>query len=199
MISNRETDQLLVRLAQSGNRPAFDTLVLRYRRRLLRHVLPLVRDEGEAEDVVQDAFFSAFNSLHHFRGDSEFSTWLYRIAINSAKHSLSQAKRRFPNISDFVNEDDREGMLHEQEMDFETPEAMLESQQILHLLNEAIENLPPEQREALMLREIEGLSYDSIAISMDCPIGTVRSRVHRARDGIAAYLHSKLDMGPSKH
>ena len=199
MISNRESDQLLVSLAQSGNRPAFDTLVTRYRRQLLRQVMPLVRDEGEAEDVVQDAFISAFNSLHNFRGDSEFSTWLYRIAINSAKQNLSQSKRRFPNISDMINDDDREGMLHEQEMDFQTPDAMLESQQILRLLNEAIEQLPPEQREALMLREIEGLSYDSIAISMDCPIGTVRSRVHRARDGVAAYLGSKLGVESSKH
>lgn len=199
MISNRESDQLLVRLAQSGDRPAFDTLVLRYRRQLLRHVLPLVRDESEAEDVVQDAFVSAFNAIHHFRGESEFSTWLYRIAINSAKHNLSQAKRRFPNISDFMGEDDREGMLHEQEIDFETPEAMLESRQILHLLNEAIEHLPPEQREALMLREIDGLSYDSIAISMDCPIGTVRSRVHRARDGIASYIGAKLNFQLKKH
>lgn len=193
MLNSGESDQLLVRLAQDGSSAAFDALVLRYRRQLVRQVLPLVRDNSEAEDIVQDALVSAFSSLRNFRGDSSFFTWLYRIAINSAKYSRMRSTRRLPLISDIADESDQERLFHEQEIDLETPESILESQQLLHLLSEAIDELPADYRDALLFRELEGLSYEEIAERMHCPVGTVRSRVHRARDSIATALRTIVD------
>lgn len=193
MLNSGESDQLLVRLAQDGSSAAFDALVLRYRRQLVRQVLPLVRDNSEAEDIVQDALVSAFSSLRNFRGDSSFFTWLYRIAINSAKYSRMRSTRRLPLISDIADESDQERLFHEQEIDLETPESILESQQLLHLLSEAIDELPADYRDALLFRELEGLSYEEIAERMHCPVGTVRSRVHRARDSIATALRMIVD------
>lgn len=199
MISSSENDQQLVRLAQDGSAEAFDALVSRYRRQLIRQVLPLVRDNSEAEDIVQDALVSAFSSLRNFRGDSSFFTWLYRIAINSAKYARMRSMRRLPLISDIAEESDQERMVAEQEMDLETPESILESQQLLQLLSQAIDDLPADYREALMLRELEGLSYEEIAERMHCPVGTVRSRVHRARDSITSALRAALDFPPLRH
>lgn len=193
MLNSGDSDQLLVRLAQDGSSAAFDALVLRYRRQLVRQVLPLVRDNSEAEDIVQDALVSAFSSLRNFRGDSSFFTWLYRIAINSAKYSRMRSTRRLPLISDIADESDQERLFHEQEIDLETPESILESQQLLHLLSEAIDELPADYRDALLFRELEGLSYEEIAERMHCPVGTVRSRVHRARDSIATALRMIVD------
>lgn len=193
MLNSGESDQLLVRLAQDGSAAAFDALVLRYRRQLVRQVLPLVRDNSEAEDIVQDALVSAFSSLRNFRGDSSFFTWLYRIAINSAKYSRMRSTRRLPLISDIAEDGDQERLYNEQEIDLETPESILESQQLLRLLSDAIDELPADYRDALLFRELEGLSYDEIADRMHCPVGTVRSRVHRARDSIATALRAIVD------
>jgi RNA polymerase sigma-70 factor (ECF subfamily) len=157
------------------------------------------RDANEAEDIVQDALMSAFGSLKHFRGDSSFFTWLYRIAINSAKHSWNQSARRLPRFSDISDTSDNDHMLDDREIDLETPEALMESRQILRLLNDVIERLPPEQREALLLRELDGLSYEEIAAAMHCPVGTVRSRVSRAREAISAAISISLDGPMSKH
>lgn len=199
MVSSGESDQLLVRLAQDGSGAAFDALVLRYRRQLVRQVLPLVRDNSEAEDIVQDALMSAFSSLRNFRGDSSFFTWLYRIAINSAKYSRMRSTRRLPLISDIADESDQERLAAEQGTDLETPESILESQQLLRLLSAVIDELPVDYREALMLRELEGLSYEEIAERMHCPVGTVRSRVHRARDSITSALRAAFDVAAVKH
>lgn len=199
MISTRESDQLLVRLAQGGSEAAFNALVLRYRRPLVRQVLAMVRDSTEAEDVVQDALMSAFSSLGSFRGDSSFFTWLYRIAINAAKHSWTRSTRRFPSFSDISDADDREGAKEESEIDMETPESVLEGKQILRTLSDVIDRLPAEQQEALMLRELDGLSYEQIATAMHCPVGTVRSRVSRARETISAAINVSLDAPASKH
>jgi RNA polymerase sigma-70 factor (ECF subfamily) len=199
MKSSRESDQLLVRLAQDGSEAAFNALVLRYRRLLIRQVMHFARDANEAEDIVQDALMSAFGSLKHFRGDSSFFTWLYRIAINSAKHSWNQSARRLPRFSDISDTSDNDHMLDDREIDLETPEALMESRQILRLLNDVIERLPPEQREALLLRELDGLSYEEIAAAMHCPVGTVRSRVSRAREAISAAISISLDGPMSKH
>jgi RNA polymerase sigma-70 factor (ECF subfamily) len=199
MKSTRESDQLLVRQAQDGSEAAFNELVIRYRRLLIRQVLPFVRDSNEAEDIVQDALMSAFSSLKNFRGDSSFFTWLYRIAINSAKHSWSQSTRRLPRFSDFPDTSGDDHMMDEKEIDLETPEALMESRQILRLLSDVIERLPAEQQEALMLRELDGLSYEEIAAAMHCPVGTVRSRVSRAREAISAAISVSLDGPMSKH
>ncbi|MCS0658997.1 sigma-70 family RNA polymerase sigma factor [Massilia terrae] len=199
MLNNSESDQLLVRLAQDGSGPAFDTLVLRYRRQLVRQVLPLVRDNSEAEDIVQDALVSAFSSLRNFRGDSSFFTWLYRIAINSAKYSRLRSSRRLPLISDIADQDDQERLVSEQFIELETPESILESQQLLHLLSVAIDELSADYRDALLLRELEGLSYEEIAERMHCPVGTVRSRVHRARESISSALRAIIEAPAAKH
>lgn len=190
MESSRESDQQLVRLAQDGDKAAFDELVLRYRRQLIRQVLPLARDNSEAEDIVQEALMSAFSSLRNFRGDSSFFTWLYRIAMNSAKYARMRSTRRLPRVSDIGDETDRERLVAEQDMDLATPESILEGEQLLRLLSAAIDELPADYREALMLRELDGLSYEEIAEKMHCPVGTVRSRVHRARDAITSALQA---------
>jgi len=194
MPSIRDTDQVLVRLAQDGERAAFDILVRRYRRYLIRQVLPLLRDINDAEDVVQEAFVSAYNAIPNFRGDAAFSTWVYRIAINSAKRYRLESSQRFPLLSDIAETDKIEGMLDEGQMSLETPESLLESSEMLGLINNVFDALPHEQQEALIMREIDGLSYEEIAENMHCPVGTVRSRVHRARDAISAAL-TKVAVG----
>lgn len=203
MPSIRDTDQVLVRLAQDGERTAFDILVRRYRRFLIRQVLPLLRDINDAEDVVQEAFVSAYNAIPNFRGDAAFSTWVYRIAINSAKRYRLEAAQRFPIMSDIAEADKIEGLMDESQMSLDTPESLLESSEMLRLINEVFDALPQEQQEALIMREFDGLSYEEIAENMHCPVGTVRSRVHRARDAISAAL-TRVAVGlpagqPSRH
>ncbi|MGZ4869150.1 MAG: sigma-70 family RNA polymerase sigma factor [Halobacteriota archaeon] len=188
MPSIRDSDQFLVRLAQDGDRAAFDVLVLRYRRLLIRQVLPLLRDINDAEDVVQEAFVSAYNAIRNFRGDAAFFTWVYRIAMNSAKRYRQESAQRFPLVSDIVENENAEGIVREGQMSLETPESLLEGHEVLRLINEVFDKLPPEQQEVLMMREIDGLSYEEIAENMHCPVGTVRSRVHRARDAISTAL-----------
>lgn len=190
MKSRQEQDLELVELAQTGDMRAFDTLVTRYKRPLIRYLSTMIRDLGDTEDVVQETFIKAYMGLNSFRGDSSFSTWLFRIGINTAKRSLAQSGRRFLDLQ--VEQSDKEGSQQrfEGQPDFDTPEARLETKQILNLLDEAMDELPEEQRTSLVLRELEGLSYEEIAEQMHCPVGTVRSRIHRARDAIAAALKS---------
>jgi RNA polymerase sigma-70 factor (ECF subfamily) len=192
--TERECDQLLVERVQSGDKRAFDVLVSKYQRRLMRLVSRLVHDPAEAEDVVQETFIKAYRALRHFRGDSAFYTWLYRIGINTAKNYLVTLGRRTPTSTDTDAEqaetfDDGDNL-----RDINTPESMLASKQIAETVNAAMDLLPLELRTAIVLREIEGLSYEEISEIMACPIGTVRSRIFRAREVIAEKLKPLLDM-----
>ncbi|WP_035787606.1 MULTISPECIES: RNA polymerase sigma factor RpoE [unclassified Janthinobacterium] len=196
--TERECDQLLVERVQSGDKRAFDVLVSKYQRRLMRLVSRLVHDPAEAEDVVQETFIKAYRALRHFRGDSAFYTWLYRIGINTAKNFLVTQGRRTPTSTDTDAEqaeafDDGDNL-----RDINTPESMLASKQIAETVNAAMDLLPLELRTAIVLREIEGLSYEEISDIMACPIGTVRSRIFRAREVIAEKLRPLLDMPVDK-
>ncbi len=195
-MGDREVDQLLVERAQRGDKHAFELLVVKYQRRLARLISRFVRDAAEVEDVTQEAFIKAYRALPGFRGESAFYTWLYRIGINSAKNYLLAAKRRVPTTT-FFDADDAEGfedggLLQE----VNTPENELMSKQVVEVVNASLQQLPDDLRTALTLREIEGLSYEEIADVMNCPIGTVRSRIFRAREAIAENLRPLL--GTSK-
>jgi RNA polymerase sigma-70 factor (ECF subfamily) len=188
MNTGLETDERLVELAQAGNSAAFSMLVSRYRRKLLRFIEPLVMNASEGEDVVQEALLAAYRALHTFRGDSTFATWLYKIAINKAKNLRAQSFRRLPasrGEGEDLIDDPVSGMVV-----VETPETILERDELLNVVDSAIDQLPTEQREAFLLVELEGLSYEQIAALMRSPIGTVRSRVHRAREFIAVALRN---------
>ncbi|MFZ6674129.1 RNA polymerase sigma factor RpoE [Undibacterium sp. Rencai35W] len=192
MTTEREIDQLLVERVQRGDKKAFELLVSKYQRKLMRLVSRLVHDQAEAEDVVQEAFIKAYRALANFRGDSAFYTWLYRIGVNTAKNYLVTQGRRAPTSTDSDIEEaetfaDAEGL-----RDINTPESLLASKQIADTVNSAMQALPEELRNAITLREIEGLSYDEIAEVMLCPIGTVRSRIFRAREAIAEKLRPVL-------
>lgn len=192
-MGDREVDQQLVERAQAGDKHAFELLVAKYQRRLGRLINRFVRDSAEAEDVTQDAFIKAYRALPGFRGDSAFYTWLYRIGINTAKNYLLALGRRAPTSTHFDAEEaeafEHAGLLHE----VSTPENELMSKQVVAVVNESLQQLPDDLRMALTLREIEGLSYEEIAAVMNCPIGTVRSRIFRARDAIAVNLRPLLD------
>ena len=197
-MSEREVDQLLVERAQRGDKRAFELLVEKYQHKLARLVSRLVRDPGEAEDVTQEAFIKAYRALPSFRGDSAFYTWLYRIGINTAKNFLVATGRRAPTSTE-VDAEEAEGfesseLLH----DINTPESLLLTKEIGTTVNGAIESLPEELRSAIQLRELEGMSYEEIAKLMDCPIGTVRSRIFRAREAIAEKLKPLLDTAADK-
>jgi len=198
VVSERDVDQLLVERAQRGDKRAFELLVEKYQRKLARLVSRLVRDPGEAEDVTQEAFIKAYRALPSFRGDSAFYTWLYRIGINTAKNYLVAMGRRAPTSTE-VNAEEAEGYDDgEQLRDINTPESLLLSKEIGATVNAAIEALPEELRSAIQLRELEGMSYEEIAKLMDCPIGTVRSRIFRAREAIAERLKPLLDTAVDK-
>jgi RNA polymerase sigma-70 factor (ECF subfamily) len=197
-VSEREVDQQLVERAQRGDKRAFELLVEKYQRKLARLVSRLVRDPGDAEDVTQEAFVKAYRALPSFRGDSAFYTWLYRIGINAAKNYLVATGRRAP-TSTGVDTEEAEGLESgEQLRDINTPESLLLSKEIGATVNAAIESLPEELRSAIQLRELEGMSYEEIAKLMDCPIGTVRSRIFRAREAIAERLKPLLDTASDK-
>ena len=197
-MSEREVDQLLVERAQRGDKRAFELLVEKYQRKLARLLSRLVRDPGEVEDVTQEAFVKAYRALPSFRGDSAFYTWLYRIGINTAKNYLVAMRRRAP-TSTGVDAEEAEGFeSSEQLRDINTPESLLLSKEIAATVNAAIESLPEELRSAIQLRELEGMSYEDIAKLMDCPIGTVRSRIFRAREAIADKLKPLLDTSADK-
>jgi RNA polymerase sigma-70 factor, ECF subfamily len=191
-MSDREVDQQLVERAQAGDKRAFELLVIKYQRKVERLLSRIVRDAGEVEDVAQESFIKAYRALAGFRGDSAFYTWLYRIAVNTAKNYLISQGRRAPTSTDFDAEEaegfeDATGL-----RDIATPDAELMSKQIGQIVNKTIEALPDELRTAITLREIDGMSYEEIAQIMDCPIGTVRSRIFRAREAVAEQLRPQL-------
>jgi RNA polymerase sigma factor RpoE len=197
-MSEREIDQKLVERAQSGDKRAFELLVAKYQRKLGRLLSRFIRDPAEVEDVAQEAFIKAYRALPSFRGDSAFYTWLYRIGINTAKNYLVAQGRRAPTSTEFDSDEAETFEDGEQLRDINTPENMLISKQIGETVNAAMEALPEELRTAIMLRELEGLSYEEIARIMDCPIGTVRSRIFRAREAVAAKLRPLLDTAPDR-
>jgi RNA polymerase sigma-70 factor (ECF subfamily) len=197
-MADREVDQQLVERAQRGDKRAFDLLVAKYQRKLGRLLSRFIRDPAEVEDVAQEAFIKAYRALPSFRGDSAFYTWLYRIGINTAKNYLVALGRRAPTVTEF-DSDEAEGFEGgEQLRDINTPESMLMSKEIGSTVSAAMEDLPEDLRTAITLREIEGLSYEEIASIMNCPIGTVRSRIFRAREAIAARLRPLLETRKDK-
>ena len=191
-MGDREVDQQLVERAQRGDKHAFELLIIKYQRRLARLISRFVRDGTEVEDVTQEAFIKAYRALPGFRGESAFYTWLYRIGINTAKNYLLAFKRRVPTTTIFDSEEaesfEEASLLRE----VDTPENELMSKQVVNVVNSSLEQLPDDLRIALTLREIEGLSYEEIADVMNCPIGTVRSRIFRAREAIAENLRPLL-------
>ena len=191
-MGDREVDQQLVERAQRGDKRAFELLVLKYQRKLGRLLSRFVRDPAEVEDVTQEAFIKAYRALPGFRGESAFYTWLYRIGINTAKNYLVALGRRAPTSTGFDNEEAEGFEDAEQLRDSSTPESELEGKEIAATVNRAVDALPKDLRTAITLREIEGLSYEEIANVMNCPVGTVRSRIFRARDAIAAELRPLL-------
>src|SRR6195952_1784396 len=186
------SDLSLVQRVQRGDKGAFDVLVLKYQHKVVKLVMRYVRNPAEAEDIAQDAFIKAYRALPQFRGDSAFYTWLYRIGINTAKNYLVTMGRRAPTSTEADAEEAETFDDGEQLRDINTPESMLATKQIAQTVNLAMDALPDELRMAITLREIEGLSYDEIAEAMGCPIGTVRSRIFRAREAIADKLRPLL-------
>ena len=197
-MSDRRVDQQLVERAQRGEKHAFDLLVSKYQRRLGRLLSRFIRDPADIDDVTQEAFIKAYRALPSFRGESAFYTWLYRIAINSAKNFLNANGRRAMVSSDIADEDGETYDMASQVPDLNTPETALMNKQIVETVNAATARLPEELRTAITLREMDGLSYEEIAEAMDCPIGTVRSRNFRAREAIAAELRPLLDTAKNK-
>lgn len=196
-MNERDIDQALVERVQRGEKRAFDLLVSKYQRKIFRLLSRLIRDPGEIEDVAQEAFIKAYRALPNFRGESAFYTWLYRIAINTAKNHLVAQGRR-PSTSETEVEEAETFDEADSLRDVNTPDAMMMSRQVAEAVNRAIEKLPSDLRTAIVLRELEGLSYEEIAESMNCPIGTVRSRIFRAREAIANELKPLLDTGKDK-
>lgn len=193
-MSERDVDAVLVERVQQGDKNAFGLLVRKYERKIYRLIARLVRDPAEVEDVAQEAFIKAYRALPQFRGESAFYTWLYRIAVNTAKNHLQASNRRPSAKPESALSDDAEPFDETDNLsDINTPEAVIASRQIADTVNLAIEALPEELRTAIVLREIEGLSYEEIAQTMGCPIGTVRSRIFRAREAIAQRLRPLLD------
>jgi RNA polymerase sigma-70 factor (ECF subfamily) len=197
-MGEREADRVLVERVQAGDKQAFGLLVTKYQRKLARLVSRMVRDAAEVEDIVQESFIRAYRALPGFRNDSAFYTWLYRIGVNTAKNWLQAHGRRVPTSTSLDNEEAETYDEGELLRDSDTPERLLMSKQIGETVNAALETLSAELRTAITLREIEGLSYEEIAQIMDCPIGTVRSRIFRARDAISAQLRPLLDAAPDK-
>lgn len=185
----------------AGEARAFDLLVLKYQRRVERLIARMVRDVDLVQDIAQEAFLNAYRGLAGYRGDAQFYTWLYRIAVNTAKKHLMDLKRD-PVVTESAlrgNAEDEDSPSPEQDaVAPDTPESVLASRQIADAVNEALAGLPEELRQALVLREIEGLSYDEIALAMDSPIGTVRSRIFRAREAISERIKPMLDRQSGK-
>jgi RNA polymerase sigma-70 factor (ECF subfamily) len=197
-MSDRAADQALVERVQRGEKRAFELLVAKYQRKIFRLLSRLIRDPAEIEDVAQEAFIKAYRALPNFRGESAFYTWLYRIAINTAKNYLVAQGRRAPTTTETEFDEAESFEEGEQLRDVATPDAVLLSKQVAAAVNRAIEKLPEDLRTAIVLRELEGLSYEEIAESMNCPIGTVRSRIFRAREAIANELRPLLETSKDK-
>jgi len=192
--NSEQLDEDLVLRVQQGDKSAFDFLVIKYQHKIIQLVNRYVKDPSEAQDVAQEAFIKAYRALGNFRGDSAFYTWLYRIAINTAKNYLVSRSRR---SSDYqVDIQDAEALENAPQLQgMETPERLLLNQEIIDTIKTVIEKLPDEMRTAIMLREFEGMSYEEIAETMDCPVGTVRSRIFRAREAIDNKLNPLLEHG----
>lgn len=189
----REIDQKLVEKAQKGDKQAFGILVEKYHKKLYRLLSRMVRDQSEIEDIVQDSFIKAYRAINNFRGDSAFYTWLYRIGVNTAKNHLMALGRR-PKAMNEVELEDIENFDDAGDLrTYETPESVMMTKEIAATVNDTIEHLPEELRSAITLREMDGLSYEEIAEIMDCPIGTVRSRIFRARESIAEKLKPLIE------
>ena len=196
-MTTEQPDELLVERAKRGDTRAFEMLVIKYQRRIERLIARMVRDVDLVQDIAQESFIRAYRALPQFRGDSAFYTWLYRIAVNTAKKALVDLKRDplvVESALSSVSDDEDETSRVERELtDGATPEAVLASKEIAETVNAAIAALSEDLRQAITLREIEGLSYEEIAEMMNCPIGTVRSRIFRAREAIAQRLRPLLD------
>ena len=191
-MSDADVDAELVARVQRGDKKAFDLLVLKYQRKIMRLLSRMIRDPAEIEDVTQEAFIKAYRALPQFRGDSAFYTWLYRIAINTGRNWLSSKSRR-PSTPNALESEDGETFNETDNLtDNSTPESIAATKEIAETVNAAIQALPEELRTAIVMREMEGMSYEDIAQSMDCPIGTVRSRIFRAREAIATRLRPLL-------
>ena len=189
------SDLSLVRRVQRGDKGAFDALVLKYQHKLVKLVMRYVRNPAEAEDIAQEAFIKAYRALPQFRGDSAFYTWLYRIAINTAKNAVV-SRDRSPGVYDLDrNNNDESYDMQGRMKDSETPEGLVLTDEIRSTVNAAIDALPEDLRTAIVLRELEGLSYEEIAAAMDCPVGTVRSRIFRAREAIDRRLREVFEGG----
>jgi RNA polymerase sigma-70 factor, ECF subfamily len=199
-----DSDAMLVQRTLMGEHRAFEMLVIKYQRRVERLIGRMVRDTDLVQDVAQETFIRAYRALGQFRGDAQFYTWLYRIAVNTAKKQLMELKRDplvFP--SQMTSSEDDETSSGERELSSgaahtETPDAVLASKEIAQAVNEVMDMLPEELRMAITLREIEGLSYEEIAHLQDCPIGTVRSRIFRAREAVSARIKPMLDRQSGK-
>ena len=191
------TDLMLVERTVAGDQRAFELLVIKYQRRIERLIGRMVRDQDLVQDIAQETFIRAYRALAQFRGEAQFYTWLYRIAVNTAKKALVDMKRD-PTISESAlrsggDDDDETSAIGNELTTAETPETVLAAKEIALAVNSAMEALPEELRQAVTLREIEGLSYEEIAEVMDCPIGTVRSRIFRAREAISAKVKPLLE------
>ncbi len=190
-MSNQASDQKLVERVQKGDNGAFDLLVLKYQHKIVNLVMRYVRDPELAQDITQEAFIKAYRALPRFRGDSAFYTWLYRIAVNTAKNYLA-AQRRRPMDIELDTQDPEQYELHAKLKDTDTPEGVTLSNELMGIIERAIDALPEDLRTAIILRELEGMSYEEIAQTMECPVGTVRSRIFRARDAISKKVGSLI-------
>ena len=190
-MANEFTDKELVKRVQRGDKGAFDLLVLKYEQKIVNLVMRYVRDPEQALDISQEAFVKAYRALPRFRGDSAFYTWLYRIAVNTAKNHLA-AQRRRPTDIELDLQDPEQYGLHAKLKDTDDPEGVTLSKELQETLERAIEALPDDLRTAIILRELDGMSYEEIAQTMDCPVGTVRSRIFRARDAIGKKVGTLL-------
>jgi len=190
-MSAKRSDAALVKRVQQGDKQAFNLLVLKYQTKIVNLVMRYVRDPDEANDVAQEAFLKAYRALPRFRGDSAFYTWLYRIAVNTAKNYLVAAKRR-PVEYDLDLQDPEQYDMQARLKDIDSPERVIMKDEVQQTINEAIQDLPEDLRTAIVLRELEGMTYEEIAETMECPVGTVRSRIFRAREAISKRIEPLL-------
>jgi RNA polymerase sigma-70 factor (ECF subfamily) len=194
-VTVEESDLVLVKRVQRGDKTAFDLLVRKYQHKVVKLVLRYVRNPAEAEDIAQEAFIKAYRALPQFRGDSAFYTWMYRIAINTAKNSLASRDRSPIRYDLDLTDPEESHSVQTKLQDPDTPEGMALTEEIRLIVNSAIDALPEELKTAIVLRELDGLSYEEISAAMECPVGTVRSRIFRAREAIDKRLREVFEGG----